>query len=151
MYEFQAARTETGSEWDMPLSSEPYDRGVLLSKEEREALIEVANHLYLFRGHQLAARFARLTRPLQDAFELKQIQKTGGKYNAYLRVMYHHMVRTDQSFWGWSQDEWATTLFSPEPAPYSGVNGVPIALRLAAYLFGGFLIVGRDDTSPYDA
>ena len=143
MHEFSIAQVETRSKWHMPLSSEQYDRGVVLSKQEREALIEVASHPYLFRGHQLAAIFTRLTHPLQDAYELKLVQKTGGKYNAYLRVMYYHMIRTDKSFWGWSQDEWVVALLASNPAPYIELSGVRFTMRVVAYLFCGFLITSQ--------
>lgn len=141
-----AEQSELIFTWHMPLLPEQYDRGVVLSDQEREALIEVADRRYLFRGHELATTFARLTHPLQDVYELKRVHRTVGLCDAYLRVMYHHMVQTDKSFWGWSQEEWATALISAGASHYEGIS---ITIRLVAYLFCGFLITG-DRFSPWD-
>ncbi len=103
MRESQAVQRQPFSDWRMPLSSKQYDQRVMLSEQERQALAEAATLRYLFRGNPPSADIlARLTRPLQDAYELKQVKSTAGKFALYLRTMYQHMAQTEKSFWGWS-------------------------------------------------
>ncbi len=146
MRESQAVQRQPFSDWRMPLSSKQYDQRVMLSEQERHALAEAATQRYLFRGNPPSADIlARLTRPLQDAYELKQVKSTAGKFALYLRTMYQHMAQTDKAFWGWSQEEWAAVLLSCQSiAP----AGVPISIRVVASLFCGFLIAG-DRFSPH--
>jgi hypothetical protein len=141
MSEAHAEQTQTFSDWSMPLSSKQYDQRVTLSEQERQALASVPTLRYLFRGNPPSAHIlARLTLPLQDAYKLKQVKRTEGKFALYLRAMYQHMRETGKSFWGWSQEEWAAALLSGECA-LSG--GVAITMRVVAYLFCGFLIAGE--------
>jgi integrase len=145
MHEAPAGQRQTRSAWRMPLSAEHYDQRVTLSEQEWEALASVATLRYLFRGNPPSTPLlARLTRPLQDAYELKQVKSTAGKYAAYLRAMYQHMAQTKKAFWGWSQQEWAAALQSCGSA---SSTGVPISMHVVAYLLCGVLIAG-DRFSP---
>ncbi len=99
MSEAHAEQMQTLSDWSMPLSSKHYDQRVTLSEQERQALASVPTLRFLFRSDPPSAHIlARLTRPLQDAYELKQVKRTEGKFALYLRAMYQHMRETGKSF-----------------------------------------------------
>ena len=99
MSEAHAEQTQTLSDWSMPLSSKQYDQRVALSEQERQALASVPTLRYLFRDNPPSAHIlARLTLPLRDAYELKQVKRTEGKFALYLRAMYRHMQETGKSF-----------------------------------------------------
>jgi len=132
----------------MPLSPLQYEQGVALTPAEREALAQVTAHRgIVFSQHPWAPMLARLTRPLQDAYELKQIKTRSRKVAFSLRWMYQQMAQRERSFWGWSQEEWASVVASV-PRRTSSAAGVQLSLRIVAYLYCGFLLVDAS-FSPY--
>lgn len=145
----QEARSDLIRTWSMPLASRAYDRRIVLTREEQEALAEgETTQSFLPSDLPAVQLLAWLTQPLQDVYELKQMQSSPAIRRGlplYLRFMYRQLTQIGKSFWGWSQEEWATA--------HQAVNticpprGELITLRLAAYLFGGYLIA-NDRFSP---
>ncbi len=139
----QKARSDFIRNWSMPLASCAYDRRIVLTKEEQEALAEgEAIQSFFPFDHPAVQLLAWLTQPLQDVHELKHIQSSKAvkrSLTLYLRFMYRQLARIEKSFWGWSQEEWAVvhqaahTICPP--------RGELVTFRLATYLFGGYLII----------
>jgi len=142
MAEAHATQRRTTADWQMPLSSEQYDRSPTLTQAEREALVEVAAPRkqgdHFFQPHRLSLQaLARLIRPLQDIYDLKGCYP--GALVSYLYWMCLQMLQMDKPFWAWSKEEWieaVTGAGSTRPQ-----KGGMITARVTAYLLCGLLII----------
>ncbi len=139
MAEAHARQRRTTADWQMPLSSEQYDRSPTLTQAEREALVEVIplrpGRRFLQPEQPSIQVLARLTQPLQDIYDLKGCDPDGR--TPYLRWMYQQMLQANKPFWAWSKEEWLKAT--------SGANstrrGIMVMMRVAAYLLCGLLII----------
>ena len=108
MSESHATQIHAHDDWQMPLSLEPYDRSPTLTGAEREALAEVMA-LPRIRGRPLILPnhlsnqiLVRLTRPLQDVYDLNPSHSKSRL--PFIYRMYGQMLKLNKPFWGWSKD-----------------------------------------------
>ncbi len=140
MSESQAMQRRASSDWQMPLSLEWYDRSTTLTQAERKALAEFAvprkqGQSFFHPDRPLTHLLARLTRPLQDVYDLKQCHPAGRI--PYLYYMCQQMFQMNKPFWAWSKEEWLKAISGASHAR----KGVMITIRLTAYLLCGLLII----------
>lgn len=142
MSEVHATRHEEQADWHMPLFPQWYDQSTTLTEAEREALTE-KTELPLRNGFLSpkllsTQALSHLARPLQDVYDLWHPDPTDCV--PYLRWMYRQMIQRGTPFWVWSYEEWgevATLAFGKFTQ-----QGVPLTIRVAAYLLCGLLITG---------
>jgi len=142
MNEVHATLPDERAGWRMPLFPQWYDQSTTLTEAEREALTEKTElplrNGFLSLNLPSTQALLRLARPLQDVYNVWHPDPTN--YVPYLRWMYRQMVQRGKPFWAWSHEEWgeAATLAFGEFAQ----QGVPLTIRVAAYLLCGLLITG---------
>lgn len=137
MSESHAAQTRPHDDWQMPLERLQYDRSPQLSEAEREALAEVMalpGYTFLRSAHLSNQILARLTRPLQDVYDLKPSNPRGRV--PFISWMYGQMLKLNKPFWDWSKEEWLKAI-----SDVSTRQGIVITMRVTAYLLCHLLII----------
>jgi len=139
MSNFRAIQIEPIADWQMPLSTERYDRSATLTEAERVALADVGalapqQHLLLARRPSTQI-LSRLTQPLQDVYHLGHTYPDA--FIPFLRYMYQQTAHLEKPFWAWSMQEWITAML-PAHAPADGIRAT---MRVVAYLLCDLLII----------
>jgi hypothetical protein len=99
--------------WSMPIIPESYDRTPELSAAELAAIDSVVHNKFpipeTVRGIRVYHDLDRLLRPLQDVLSVSKPPCRRIHITA-LSFMMREMWRRQQSFWGWSIEEWSETV-----------------------------------------
>jgi len=81
-----------------------YDRNPRLSRQEKQAFLNVLKPNGAFSMPRKIKAFARLVQPLKAVFKIADLQETSRARAVY--TIFHAMAKRRTSFWAWSSDEW---------------------------------------------
>jgi len=140
--------SKTVREWTWPIALEQYDQNPALTHEERETLAAFVDRDQQGRpkrwSAQTKAKLGRLWQPLQAIFEV--IGKQNAMDCTVSHVLIHEMHHRQQSFWGWSEQQWVETLGS-SVATFRQKHGCDAYSRqylmVIAYLLGKLTFCNR--------
>jgi integrase len=103
--------------WVWPIDVNRYDRSPALTDVEREMLTRYAE-AYRFYSYGRTMDFGpsldRLIRPLNDVFDYTVIKTEKRRY--VLLFFLREMADRNQSFWGWTTEEWIDSIEARRPA-----------------------------------